>query len=409
MIKIKKRLGGYKYLVLILILITSVIQPNAIRTNAASLDSVTVTLLPQTDDEIIQQMRIEVKLSSAIVLESIGDWLYIDLELTSDGTEDFDMSTFDGSATITASDTDGHTLTVDSFVGNITSGTAADTIRIGHQADGANETYTAGDTITITIDGTASTSLPTNPDIAASISFPAKVQVADGASEANTAGAGQITDINIPIMMAVAASATVNDILSVTIATVNSGSCGTRTGTFDTTTTPSDTAIQWADGGSLTVGTKYRLCQSITVATNSSQGYIASILGQDTFNNTAGDEISMLTHGVTTSTSCDPSVIDGSTQCTNGVNTITWPTLTVDHDNSLTFGHYAYGTDDTDVFTDNTNGYSAFGQGKQGAIAEESGATAGETDYVEYALQISGLQAPGTYTQDILYTVHPRY
>ena len=198
----------------------------------------------------------------------------------------------------------------------------------------------------------------------------------------------------------VTVSATVADPLSVTVAAVNSGSCSIPTGTSVTTTA---TTVPFS---AISANTLYNGCQSLTVSTNASDGYTATV-----------QETDQLTHTDTTSQIAD-GTCDGSCSDTAAA---AWGTVT-----SNGFGYCMDDVTGDAAITADATGWATANQcddatpffktlADAGAsetarsIMQSAAAVSGDNSLVGFRLDVSATQKGGVYSNTIVYIVTPQY
>lgn len=285
-------------------------------------------------------------------------------------------------------------------------------------ADGVTESSSGGtaaaDTITIDIDLTNSTTAATLASGTAvtitiindKITNPAKVAAAGTADiydvSVETQNASSVVQdtgsSRVAIQDAQSVSATVNTVLTFTVAGVaNGGTCtGVSARTNNTGAASTATTIPF---GVLEPLARHQTCHTLTFATNAPSGYSAYVVQSQ--NLTAGsDDIDQFKDGTR---------IDDSAATA-------WTAPAVSSQNEATHGHFGYVSSDDQVFAneDNFAGVptgpaSSAAPVTTGLICNNTIATTGDTCTVEYDVEISALQPAGSYTSEIQYIVAPTY
>ncbi len=285
-------------------------------------------------------------------------------------------------------------------------------------ADGVTESSSGGsaaaDTITIDIDLTNVTSAATLAAGTAvtvdvindKITNPAKSAAAGTAdiydvSVETQNGAGTVQDTGssrVAIQDAQSVSATVNTVLTFSIAGVASaGNCvGTGPRTNNTGAASTATTIPF---GTVEPLVRHQTCQTLTIATNAPSGY--SLFVVQNGNLTAGsDDIDQFKDG---------------TRIDDAAATA-WTAPAVSAQNENTHGHFGYTSNDTDVFS-NADNFAGVPTGPASSAApvttglacKNTAATTGDTCVVEFDTETSALQPAGSYTAELQYIVVPVY
>lgn len=285
-------------------------------------------------------------------------------------------------------------------------------------ADGVTESSNGGaadlDVILISIDltngGSAATlaagTAVTVDILNDKITNPAKVAAAGTAdiydvSLETQSGAGAVQDTGssrVAIQDAQSVSATVNTVLTFTIAGVNNASNCLGTGPRTNNTGANSTATT-LPFGVLEPLARHQTCQTLSIATNAPSGY----------------SLFIVQNGNLTSGSDDIDQFKDGTRIDDAAATA-WTAPAVSAQNEATHGHFGYVTNDTDVFAnaDNFAGVPAGPASGQfpniaGLACKNTAATTGDTCTVEFDVEISALQPAGSYTSELQYIVVPFY
>ena len=196
---------------------------------------------------------------------------------------------------------------------------------------------------------------------------------------------------NIILNDAQTLSATVNTTMSFAVSGVP---VLTGVGNVLTDVTSTPTACPF---GVLVPGTQVICAQQLDIATNAPNGYSVSIVQLNDMTNGAGDVIGQFR--------------DNKPQAVGAA--IAW--IAPDASSGPgSLGHLGYSSDDTDVFQANDlyAGIPTIDSGGVSTIGEViSGITStlGDTQYINYSVEISSVQPAGTYTNTVIYIVTANY
>lgn len=219
--------------------------------------------------------------------------------------------------------------------------------------------------------------------------------------------------VKVIFIAGVTVSATVADTLSATVGLVNSSTCDTAlasSGTFVTTTA---TAVPF---GSITANQFNDGCQSLTISTNASDGYTATV-----------QETDQLTHTDTTTQivgANDDGNCDDATACSDTTEN-EWSGTTV---TSAGFGYCM--TDACSACSGNGAATADAGWGTAGCedtpakyktiadagnseaaqiIMQSATAVSGDISYAGFRLLVDAAQKGGVYSNTVVYIVTPQY
>lgn len=285
-------------------------------------------------------------------------------------------------------------------------------------ADGVIESSAGGaagaDTITIDIDltnGVTAATLAASTSVTVDIlndkvTNPSKVAAAGTADiydvsveTQNSAATVQDTGSSrVAIQDAQSVSASVNTVLTFSVAGVaGGGNCvGTGPRTNNTGAASTATTIPF---GVLEPLARHQTCQTLTIATNAPSGYSAYVVQNG--NLIAGsDDIDQFKDG---------SRVDEA-------SATAWTAPAVSAQNENTHGHFGYTSSDTDAFASADN-FAGVPTGPAagaapvttGLVCKNTAATTGDTCTAEFDVEISALQPAGSYTSELQYIVVPTY
>lgn len=205
------------------------------------------------------------------------------------------------------------------------------------------------------------------------------------------------TVTKVAIISGVTVSATIAESLTATIAGVTTLNCTVSGGT-EIDTSGDATTVPF---GSISTEAFYDACQSLTVTTNASGGYSATLQESDQLTNASLVQISDGT--------CDGACTDSAEGA--------WSTAT-----NNGFGYCVDDVSGTDAATADAGwGTNGCGAGTQNfktiadagasetaqTIMSNTGSVSGSQAYIGYRLSASGTQAAGTYTNVLSYIVTP--
>jgi len=216
-----------------------------------------------------------------------------------------------------------------------------------------------------------------------------------------TGSFGDTGSAMIAVIDDVTVSATVGTSFTFVIAGVNSGTSGVMNGESDSggTTDVNTTAIAipW---GTLTAGSDYLAAQTLTVATNATNGYTVVVAFDQPLTSTAGDIIDFFNDGA------------------NVADPIAWADPAATLDTVTTYGHMGFTADDSNIGgTDDfgTAEYAGDGVAGDHVVLSHSGPSDGTTQdkglgHLGFKLRISALQESGdSYTAAMTYVATPTF
>ncbi len=188
-------------------------------------------------------------------------------------------------------------------------------------------------------------------------------------------------------------SATVNTAVSFTVTGVNASTLVGNEFT-DVATTPTTCAF-----GTLVPNVPKICAHQIDIATNSPNGYYVYVVQTANMANGSGDDINQFQNGTRT----------------DDTAATTWTAPQGIQATSSTHGHLGYSSDDTDVFGFGNDYYAGIPNlddndvTTTGLALSAAAATQGDTQYINYQIEVSPVQPAGTYTNTVIYLVTARY
>lgn len=209
---------------------------------------------------------------------------------------------------------------------------------------------------------------------------------------------GDTGTIKVAIIAGVTVSATVAETLTATVAGVTTGNC-TVTGGTEIDTSGSATTIPFSTVNS---DTFYDACQSLSVATNASGGYSATI--QETDQLTSGSD--QIADGT-----CDGGCTDSAEAAwaTAGNNGFAYCADDYNGDGAAT-ADAGWGTNGCGAVTQNFKTIADAGAAETAqSIMSSAAPVSNDQAYIGYRLTIDGAQAAGAYSNTIVYIVTPTY
>lgn len=199
---------------------------------------------------------------------------------------------------------------------------------------------------------------------------------------------------NVIIKDEVTLSATVNEGLTFTVTAVPDS---TLVGSIFTTTASTATTCAF---GTIVPNQQYICSQQLDIETNAPNGYYIYLAQDGNMDNGSGDDIEVFKSG----SRVDDQLAESWVGATGA--------------NADSDGHLGYNSTDSSVFFDNTVWAgmptvpgAANGPNTDGLVADSTTATGGSADtyYSSFSLEVTPLQAAGTYTNEVTYIVTTRY
>ena len=210
---------------------------------------------------------------------------------------------------------------------------------------------------------------------------------------------GDTGTMKVAIITGVTVSATVAETLTATVAGVTTGNC-TVAGGSEIDTSGDATTIPFSTVNS---DTFYDACQSLSVATNASDGYSATVQETDQLTNGSLDQIADGT--------CDGACTDSAegAWATAGNNGFGYCADDYNGDGAAT-ADAGWGTNGCGAGTQNFKTIADAGAAETAQVIMSSDApVSNDQTYIGYRLTVDGAQPAGTYSNTIVYIVTPAY